>query len=410
MLLNNLDTGPAAADKGAAAGRTSGRKWMIRLSLLVAVLVVADQLVLHLLVRENQFLGTPLAPYATATLQPSVAAELERVRDPVQRAGLHLAFDPELGWEPLPGYQSTVASYDRFGARECGEDRTEEVPLGRRRILAFGCSFTNGTEVADDETWAVRMEAERPELEVFNFGVPAYGLGQALMRMERRAPGLGADEIWLVMMPAAAQRPSTHLRLLVRTWTSIPWLKPRFSVNESGGLARHPNPVSSIEETLRLFDEPGAFNERLAGADPWYDAVRRAFTAAPEHAFFLGRLFWSWRTFKNGERLRGLDGRGDSLVPLHLAIALEFDARVRELGATPRYVILPGPLDLPAPDGDGGIVTAPLMEQLTAHGVSTLDATPAILSVPREERWTSGWHYSPVTNRAVGRWLADQLP
>jgi hypothetical protein len=154
--------------KIAPTGASRVRWWTFRIALFVGALLAVDQLALRVLGNNGSLRGTPLAPYATATLQPSLAAELERVRGPRRRAKLHLAFDAELGWEPRANHVSPAAAYERFRARESGHERADAVPPGKRRILVFGCSFTNGTEIDDHETWAVQMETERPELEVFS--------------------------------------------------------------------------------------------------------------------------------------------------------------------------------------------------------------------------------------------------
>lgn len=386
---------------------TSARRWTLRLALAVSAVLVADRAAMVALVDDDGLLQKKaLAPFETATLQSGLADAIARLRADGTAGLYEVVFDPELGWETRHDPDGDPPRIDVFGARSTGSPRAAERAEGTRRILTFGCSFTYGSEVEGHEAWPARLDALRDDVEVFNFGVPAYGLGQALMRIERVAPALEPDEIWLVLMPSAARRPTTHLYTLVRPWTGNPWFKPRFDVDAEGALVRHANPVRSVEATVAAYDTPGVLRDLLAGNDPWYDRMPRAFERRPEHLLFAARVYWTRRFFRTPAETRGVDGAGNSLVPLHRAIALEARARATEMGAAFRYVILPGAYDLPPPDGDGGVITGSLVQTLRAEGVEVLDATPTILGVPGPERWASGGHYTPRANDAVARWLA----
>ena len=52
-------------------------------------------------------------------------------------------------------------------------------------MLLVGCSFTMGWAVADDETWAWRLQELRPDVEVVNRGVGGYGTLQSLLLLEQ---------------------------------------------------------------------------------------------------------------------------------------------------------------------------------------------------------------------------------
>lgn len=375
----------------------------------LVVLLALDRGAAIALVEDGEIGGKRLAPYGTPILQAALERSVEDLRDPALVESAHLVFDARLGWTTNPSFAADGVSYDAFGARTPPRTHGESTLEGRRRVLVFGCSYTHGTEVRDDEAWPHRVEVHDDALEVFNFGVPAYGLDQALLRLEDEVARLGADEVWLASMPSAGQRPSTHYRPFVRPWTPVPWLKPRMELDGDGAIVRLPTPVRSVAETLALYDEPGAFDAALAGNDPWYDAVRPAFRRGGVHRLFIGRLYWTWRVFRSGAERRGADGTGASLEPLHRAIVTQARARADAAGARFRFIVLPSAADLPAPLGDGGGFYPHLVSSLREDGVDVLDAAEVVMSVDGSSRWAPGGHYSPESNDAVARWLAESL-
>jgi hypothetical protein len=101
--------------------------------------------------------------------------------------------DPELGWWLRPGHwrYGPYAQGGRPVEVTIGSDRTrrtrEDGGAGEDRpeVLLLGCSFTFGWAVSDDETWAWRLQALRPDLDVRNRGTGAYSTFQSLLLLER---------------------------------------------------------------------------------------------------------------------------------------------------------------------------------------------------------------------------------
>jgi hypothetical protein len=99
--------------------------------------------------------------------------------------------DPILGWKPkpgqyrfgpyLPGGSSVAVTIRPDGARRSGPDGA----AGRPEVLLVGCSFTMGWAVADEQTWAWRLQDLRPDVEVVNRGVGGYGTLQSLLLLEQ---------------------------------------------------------------------------------------------------------------------------------------------------------------------------------------------------------------------------------
>jgi hypothetical protein len=77
-----------------------------------------------------------------------------------------------------------------------------EKPLGRRRVCAYGDSFTYGDEVAPDEDFPSQLAAQlasagQREFEVLNFGSPWHGFQQSFLVWRASAAAMGCDAILL---------------------------------------------------------------------------------------------------------------------------------------------------------------------------------------------------------------------
>ncbi len=113
-------------------------------------------------------------------------------------------YHPILGWTNEPGYvsdrkipfQVTINSGGLRGAREY----SGEADLGVTRIALFGDSLAFGEEVDDDETIGANLERQRDGLEVLNYGVHGYGLGQSVLRLELDGGELDPDHYLLTVL------------------------------------------------------------------------------------------------------------------------------------------------------------------------------------------------------------------
>lgn len=105
--------------------------------------------------------------------------------------------DPELFWEPLPGFvgefRGHVVEINAQGLR--GPALRVPKPPGRRRLVAFGDSITFGYGVGDEDSYPARLGALLAShgLEVANAGVTGYTSYQVLGRLRRLLPELSAD-------------------------------------------------------------------------------------------------------------------------------------------------------------------------------------------------------------------------
>ncbi|MCW5889069.1 MAG: hypothetical protein KIT14_00815 [bacterium] len=106
--------------------------------------------------------------------------------------GIDAALSSQLGAIPAPDER----------ARAFGNFPREKAP-GRIRIGCFGDSFTWGSEVADGNDYPAVLqrladESGRSDIEVLNFGSPAFGLHQAALLWDRVGRDYALDRVVLL--------------------------------------------------------------------------------------------------------------------------------------------------------------------------------------------------------------------
>lgn len=110
---------------------------------------------------------------------------------PLEQRQVRVRPNPDLGYELLPG-KFTVRYSDEFsyqtthtaaGLRSAGTDENDAAD--KPGIWIFGCSFTYGESLNDEETYPWLLQARLPEYKVSNFGVVGYGTLQSLIQFQR---------------------------------------------------------------------------------------------------------------------------------------------------------------------------------------------------------------------------------
>lgn len=104
-----------------------------------------------------------------------------------------MAFDPELGWRPIPNVRklggvwgaTRPASTNSYGWRDV--ERTYAKAAGMRRAVAIGDSFTFGVDADDGDRFTDVLPRLIERLEVVNLGVAGYGTDQELRVLETEA-------------------------------------------------------------------------------------------------------------------------------------------------------------------------------------------------------------------------------
>ncbi|WP_147114475.1 hypothetical protein [Tateyamaria sp. syn59] len=97
--------------------------------------------------------------------------------------------DPVIGWSLTPGYQvnvgfrpGVVQRIDPDGWRHVPGSDGNKAGL---RVGLYGCSFTYGKALADEETFAGQLQAQLPDLRILNRGISGHGTVQNLLQLRR---------------------------------------------------------------------------------------------------------------------------------------------------------------------------------------------------------------------------------
>jgi hypothetical protein len=383
-------------------------------ALLALALLGLDQGLQYGALADGRFGGRRVAPYDPPLFHWPQYEELERARgllDGTLPDDRPLGFDAELGWAPRPGRAQGDYGYDWCGARDDGAATLAVRDPSRRRIALYGCSFTHGDGVAGDQTWAAQLEALRPDLELLNFGVGAYGLDQALLRQRGHAQQVEPQEVWLGLLPAACLRVTTHFRPIVRHWSTALAFKPRFVLGAAGELVLRPNPAQSLADVVALCSDQRLFLERVAPGDRWIGRARAAYAPRGTHPLhFSGLARLALTAHENLGRAHDahLGVASAEAHRLLRAIVLASRDAAQARGAGFRFLVLPGPTDLAELERDSPRYWQLLVDELRAAGVECFDATEALLDLRRSgsELFLADGHYTPAGNGAVGEALA----
>ncbi len=191
------------------------------------------------------FAGTcAMLAVAELALPPSIAWSMPGRADPYERWSADLFEpDPELGWVMRANATVEDRAYldldhlEWSAVYHTGANGQRVVPLRPERgpaLLLFGCSYTFGHGLADEQTIAAQIQKARPEWRVFNCGALAYGTAQSWLAM-RRCSEPAASEVAYVFIDDHLRRDSAD-----RGWLRQFPREPIFQLDASGQLQRIP--------------------------------------------------------------------------------------------------------------------------------------------------------------------------
>lgn len=311
---------------------------------------------------------------------------LEAWRARVGERGVILAgqdHHPLYGWTNRPGLRDFVEpghpprSTNSAGMRGRTEFAPQPAP-GRLRVALVGDSFTFGTHQPDDAIWARELERALPGSEVLNFGVPGFGIDQALLRLEHEVLAWRPDVVVFGIFATNPQRASRRFTF---------YAKPRFELGPDGRLLRPPagQPVP----------EPGP----LAGGQARLDLERGSASG-----WALARVF-THGLASDGPFADGAPDHAD-LRALTAAILTEAQDLCAEAGAELLVLNIPTLRwrELERAPWEAALDTRDAPAQLDARAVfdAALEDGAGALYVP-------GRHFSPEGHRRLGRAVAERL-
>ena len=115
-------------------------------------------------------------------------------------------------------------------------------------LWLFGCSFTFGWSVDDDQTSPWRLQNSLPNLEVVNFGVPGYSTFQSLMQFEEALKKGKPPELAVLVYYDFHQERNTlspsYRRVNGFAWTAWGERDQPYLVWRDGQMERHRGPMT----------------------------------------------------------------------------------------------------------------------------------------------------------------------
>ena len=209
--------------------------------LLVCVSLVLTLILLEIVVRvggltdadgQYAFMGHALEPYVlpVETLRINVQGYLAN-----QDVSI-VIYDEAQGWTYRPNSIRQTGTFTINGAGlRSRRDFSQIPPPDSMRIAVFGDSFAAGDDVNDDEVWGNQLEVMLNEAgvraEVLNFGVGAYGMGQAFLRWQNSGKSFDPDIVIFGLQPENLARNVNVFRQLLHP-SGPPFSKPRFYLSD----------------------------------------------------------------------------------------------------------------------------------------------------------------------------------
>ncbi|MDP8214042.1 MAG: SGNH/GDSL hydrolase family protein [Candidatus Euphemobacter frigidus] len=395
-------------------------RWYINCLLLFAALLfgfvvceIITRLVTTTDAKGQAYFGKrPLLPYRFPVQM--VRRKMEHYLQ--RRSEAYVIDDPLLGWTIAPNQTNVQGMYrsNSAGIRSRPQEYTQSPASGTLRIEIFGDSFTHGDEEPFEKTWGYFLEKYLTEdglsAEVLNFGVPAYGIGQAYLRWKYLGRKFDPSIVVFGFQPENMKRTVNIFRSLYSRNTWVVFSKPRFIINPEGELELLNSPVIPPEEVAEALEN--FQGSPLSQYEYWYNPDNYH-----QHFWLKSRLISLIYTFFSEYRPRP-GGRQDHRSGPHywdiegepmrtsLLILKQFAREAREAGEISIILHIPKKNDLKLLERGNTPAHYHVFRELEKEGIIVVD--PA-LQMKVEHRLYKHSHFSSKGGRIVARALADAI-
>ncbi len=248
------------------------------------------------------------------------------------------------------------------------------------------------------DTWEAQLADSATE--VMNFGVPFYGLDQALLRYELEGRAFRPHVVLIGFTAENLTRSVSQYRPFYRPPVPFAFAKPGFRL-EHDTLVAIPHPLPTLDHYRRLRDQPDSVLPLLGAWDWHYQHRPRRDRWDLSPTIRLMRLAWyRW--------VRPMPDISADPVALRVSLAL-FDrvvASVRRDGREPVILLFPRREDLPGPAH-----YLALRETLEGRGYRVIDLSPAFADCGACDSLFNPvqGHYNGAGNRRVAEYLRPHL-
>jgi len=301
--------------------------------------------------------------------------------------------DAELGWTIKPDMVRHGTRLSNAAGMRAWREYAVRPSSGILRAAAYGDSFVYGAGAATEDTWTEKVSSGAPNIEVMNYGVPAYGLDQAWLRFRNEGRKFGASVAIIGLAPDTIFRNLGVFRPFYEPGIGMPFSKPRF-LNKKNGLELAPNPLRSAADYDRFFQNQQA-------------------------AEWVGRDDWFYQKYKSppSDLAKDLCYKPDcEAARLALLLAKGFAAEVKAGGAAPLLLLFCDRASYEQAAEEGETPYAPLLRSLRKAGLEVLDTSEALMAsgAAAPALFSEANHYTPYANElvagAVRAWLLGKFP
>ena len=339
-------------------------------------------------------------------------AQVDRVKSYLQGEFTYLELDEELGWRIRKSGHNELYRANSAGIR-ASREYALRAPPNILRIQAFGDSFTHCDDVANDASWQAIMERTYANLEVMNFGVPAYGLDQAYLRYLNNGRRYQPDIVLIGFMTenffrtVNTYRPFLYLR-------ALPFSKPRYEIKQAR-LALIPSRLKTPDDFRALLLNPHEVLSAMVISDYFYKIGYESGAIDWSPAVRLSKIFNREIKKRTGPRSMLKDGRYNKHSEAFEITQKIFDvfyAAAQTNGSVPVILIFPNKEDINRFRKFGIKSYTPLLTYFESRDYRYIDFMEVFET--RGQRYDVGElfgaiHYSALANILVATHVYDYV-
>jgi len=407
MNALTVESGLRALERAGSVRVRRRTRWAFGAAISLLTLTAVDVAIGVLFCSDGQFRQWPLPPYPLLWTE-SQKKWLYEDEWPYYR------FEPRLGWTLRPNASFADGRYRTNSAGiRANREYALEPPPGVTRVAVFGDSYVHGDEVDNAETAWARLEADKPDLEVLNFGVPGYGTDQAYLRYVHEGARFKLNVVVMGLMLENIQRNVSVFRPAYYHDTGLPLAKPRFCLGRDHLLELAPCPADSLVQ-LRELITTERLVETLCKTDYWVQQSPSAFRGSALFHSSLGRIAYAaYADRGRSHRDYYLNPSSEPYV-VTLKVLETFCRRTQDDGAS-----WAGVLVLPDKStvrqlvlGEESFYWQRMIDDLGRCGVRCVDFTPPLLQAVSQDgvdAYFAGTHYSPRGHALLADFFRDVL-
>jgi hypothetical protein len=323
--------------------------------------------------------------------------------------------DQVFGYAPQEGITSANGWWqsNNLGAR-ASHDVGERTTPGQQRWLVFGDSFAVGSRVRQEEVWSSILDVNLESVEVLNFGVDGYGMGQSYLRYQAVKERLEHDLILLMFVPAEDLWRDVNTRRDLRGNWELYWVMPRFILDQGKlRLIESPFEGTAAQDQQSPDELNIVLREHLRLYDRFY------FDSRFEEPWLIGKsilyklLAKAYFNYQDQTLIQGFRDADSEASQVSRAIFAAMNDEALEDGNRFVLVFLPSLYDLWLLEHEASYLEnwVQMVAMSCRPGLICIDLLPDMLSASNDQLDSGydGTHFGPVANQLIAERILYRL-